>query len=279
MVGRLMPSEFRSAVAVNEKPQTWHYGLVAQWWAEFNEGGPEVAYGQRLIERYGQPALDAGCGTGRLLLPYLRAGLDMDGCDISSDMLAYCRQTAQSERIPIRLYEQAMHELDLPRLYKTILVFGAFELAGERHQSLAALKRLHHHLEPGGVLVLDHQIGDSANHWKDWLEDKGAGLPAPWPPRGEGRRASDGSVFFMRVRLFDFDPLEQVVTYQMRVELERDGKQIAEEQYTLNDRLYFKNELLTMLESAGFSDIEVQGDYKEEEATAEHGVLVFLARK
>ena len=35
------------------KPQTWHYGLVAQWWAEFNVDGPEIPYFQRLIELYG----------------------------------------------------------------------------------------------------------------------------------------------------------------------------------------------------------------------------------
>ena len=47
---------------MEDKPKTWHHGLVAQWWAEFNEGGPEVPYFQKLIERYGQPDLDVGCG-------------------------------------------------------------------------------------------------------------------------------------------------------------------------------------------------------------------------
>ena len=75
------------------------------------------------------------------------------------------------------------------------------------------------------------------------------------------------------------DTLEQLVTFQMRVELKRDGKQVAEEQYTLKDRGYLKNELLTILEYAGFGDIVVRGDYTEAEATAEHSALVFLARK
>jgi SAM-dependent methyltransferase len=78
-------------------PATWHYGLVAKWWAEFSEDGPEIAYFQKHVER-GQPALDVACGTGRLLIPYLRAGLDVDGCD---------------------LFVQPMHELDPPRTYKT----------------------------------------------------------------------------------------------------------------------------------------------------------------
>ena len=46
---------------------TWHHGLVADWWAEFNIGGPEVDYFGAFVAA-GQPALDAGCGSGRLLL-------------------------------------------------------------------------------------------------------------------------------------------------------------------------------------------------------------------
>ncbi len=79
-------------------PQTWHYGLVAKWWAEFNEGGDEIGYFQSFVER-GQPALDVGCGTGRLLLPFLRAGLDVDGCDVSADMVALCRERAAREEL------------------------------------------------------------------------------------------------------------------------------------------------------------------------------------
>jgi hypothetical protein len=44
------------------RPQTWHHGLIADWWAEFNLDGPEIEYFGRFVER-GQPALDAGCGV------------------------------------------------------------------------------------------------------------------------------------------------------------------------------------------------------------------------
>ena len=61
--------------------RTWHYGLVAEWWAQFNQGGDDIDVFRQEIARSGEPVLDAGCGTGRLLLPMLREGADIDGSD------------------------------------------------------------------------------------------------------------------------------------------------------------------------------------------------------
>jgi SAM-dependent methyltransferase len=144
---------------MSDQPQTWHYGLVARWWAEFNQASrEELAYYQRLIERDGQPALDLACGTGRLLLPLLRAGLDVDGCDLSPDMLALCRQRAALEGLAPNLYVQAMHALDLPRTYRTIYICDSFGLGGQRQQDKEALRRCYLHLVPEGTLVFSHYL-------------------------------------------------------------------------------------------------------------------------
>src|SRR5262245_58883817 len=108
-------------------PTTWHYGLVARWWAEFNVDGPEIDYFRRYVER-GQPALDVAGGRGRLLIPYLRAGLDVDGCDASTDMIAVCRERAGREGFSPTLLVQPMHELDPPRRYRMIYVCGGLGL-------------------------------------------------------------------------------------------------------------------------------------------------------
>jgi SAM-dependent methyltransferase len=124
------------------QPQIWHYGLVARANAElWTEGGPEAAYYEKLIETSGQPALDLGCGSGRLLLRYLRAGLDVDGCDYSEDMLAACQERAVKEGLSPRLYAQAMHELDLPRRYRTIFACGVIGLGGEHRLTMQAMQR------------------------------------------------------------------------------------------------------------------------------------------
>ena len=69
---------------IDERPKTWHYGLIARWWAEFNTATPEeLAYYRSAIETYGQPVLDLSCGAGRLLIPLAAEGLDVDCPDES----------------------------------------------------------------------------------------------------------------------------------------------------------------------------------------------------
>ncbi len=261
------------------EPLTWHYGVVARWWAEFNTDGPEIAYFRNAVERHGQPALDVACGTGRLLLPYLAAGLDADGCDISPDMLALCRARADREGLSPRLYAQAMHELDLPRSYRTVFVCGGFGLGGSRRNDGEALRRIYAHLDPGGMLVMDNHLPyQNAERWQYWLRDKRRGLPEP-PLPPQRRRAPDGSELALHARVVDFDPLAQVITYQMHAMQWRDGQLSADEEHTLRECLYFRNELLMMLGQAGFEDIQVYDGYTEAEATGDSDVLVFAARK
>ena len=233
-----------------------------------------------MFEHDGQPALDLGCGAGRLLLPLLQAGLDVDGCDISPDMLAHCREQAAQEGLEPRLYEQAMHALDLPRTYRTIYICDSFGIGGHRDQSAEALRRCYQHLAPGGALVFSNELPYAdAEGWSFWLPEARRRLPQPWPATGERRRAADGDELEERSRVVAFDPLEQRLTLQIRATLWRAGQRVAEEEHTLVESLYFRNELLLMLDQAGFREVTVQGASTGEIATADDTWLLFVARK
>jgi SAM-dependent methyltransferase len=225
--------------AVGEEPQTWHYGLVARWWAEFNEPDPqELAFYRSFVEGDGQPALDLACGAGRLLLPMLRAGLDVDGCDLSEDMLGQCRELAAREGIAPRLYRQAMHELDLPRDYRTISICDSFGIGGRRDWDAETLRRCYSHLAPGGSLVFSHELPYShAGFWSFWLPEERRRLPEAWPETGSRRHTADGDELELRTRIADLDPLEQRLTIQMRAGLWRDGLLIMEEEHDLQTSL------------------------------------------
>jgi SAM-dependent methyltransferase len=263
------------------RPQTWHYGLVAEYWAERNNGfrPHEITYFRRFVEDGGGPALDVACGTGRLLLPCLRAGLDVDGCDVSSDMIAFCREKAEREGFSPALYVQPMHRLDIPRRYRTIFVCGAFGLGSTREQDLEALERLRDHLEPGGTLFIDLEVPYAdERQWSLWPGKGRAGLPEPEAPAGPSPD-SPGVDWTLRVRYLGLDPLEQRVALEMHIEKWRDGALEAAENRRLDIGLYFKNELLLMLERAGFDDVVVHGDHVEAPPTADDEFVVFVARK
>jgi hypothetical protein len=77
----------------------------------------------------------------------------------------------------------------------------------------------------------------------------------------------------------DLDPLEQRATYELRAGMWRDGELVRHEDQTLHVDFYFKNELLLMPERAGFADVVVHGDHREEPPTRNSDFVVFAARK
>ena len=262
---------------------TWHYGLIARWWAEFNVAeSEELAYFGAAIRRFGQPALDLGCGTGRILLPLLAEGLDVDGADISDDMISLAREATVRRGFAPSLTVQAMHQLDLGRTYRTIFICGSFGLGGRRDYDREAVKRIYRHLEPGGALLITN-VGlpyvDDEEGWAGWQPGHRADLPGEWPAEGERRTASDGDEIEHLFRVAELDPFEQRTTYQIRARLWHDGKIVKEEEHSLRINLYLVQEVLAMLDEAGFSEVAVEAGYTGRPATADDASVAFVAVK
>ena len=100
-----------------------------------------------------------------------------------------------------------MHELDLPRRYRTIFVCGGFGLGSTREQDLEALRRLHDHLEPGGVLVLDNEVPYADGRVAVLAEGEARGTAPPRREPRQRRAGSDGAEYALRARVVGFDPL------------------------------------------------------------------------
>jgi SAM-dependent methyltransferase len=220
-------------------------GLGALAWAQFSvdEPGPDQRFFQSIIEQHAGPALDVECGTGRLLIPYLLAGLEVEGIDPSGEMLALCRSKAAELGLTPQLYQQEMQHLDLTRCYHTIFIpCGTIQLVVDHSQVFEALRRFHAHLVPAGVLVLTvynrwrEMEDERVDHWK---------LYARHP-------LSDGSVLLKHVRVQECDLLEQTLTYVVRYRRVKEKRIIEEQRCDAPERWYFKHELELMIERTGF---------------------------
>ena len=270
------------ACRIGAEPQTWHYGLIAKWWSEFNDDfrPHEIPYFRKFIEDDGQPALDVGCGSGRLLLPYLRAGLDVDGCDVSADMIAVCREKAEREGLSPNLYVQPMHELELPRTVPDDLRLRLVRPREHARAGTRGARALPRAPEPGRDAAARHggPVRRRRGNGSTGSRASAPRCPRPRGRRDSARRASDGAEYALSSRIVDLDPLSQHVQLEMHVERWRDDTLEAEEEHVLDICLYFPNELRLMLERAGFSDVVVHGEHTEREPTSDDGFLVFVAR-
>ena len=54
----------------------------------------DVAFFVEAAQESGGPVLEIGCGTGRILIPTARAGVEVVGLDLSPHMLQVCRTRA-----------------------------------------------------------------------------------------------------------------------------------------------------------------------------------------
>jgi len=221
-------------------PQTWHHGLIADWWAHFNLDAPEVELYTPYLR---SPVLDAGCGAGRLLVPLLAAGYDVDGCDVSADMIGRCRKRAPEAT----LWLSPLHELAPPRRYGSIVASGVLGLGSTRAQDTEAVRRLHDALEPRGTLVLDNE--ESPWHWR----------PRDWSHEPERKTTLDGVEFTLWSRVDAVDEHDRCVYMTIRAETS-DGRR---EEHELSMRQWYRDELVPLLKSAGFAAVDVKAGVDE----------------
>jgi SAM-dependent methyltransferase len=259
-----------------DDPTDFHRGISARAWSDI-EGGPEIAFFRDVIDASGQPVLDAGCGAGRLLLPWVADGIDVDGADVSADMLEICRRKAEMRGLRPRLFEQPMHALDVPRRYRTVIVCGAFGLGTTQQQDADALRRLHDVLLPAGTLALDFETPWSdADQWIAWTPDRRRELPIPF---GSGSGSlEDGSAYRWSWTLDSVDPYDRLVVRHVRYELLEGDRVVQEEERELRERWHFPTELRLLLERAGFVDVRIEAGYEHRPPEADDRFAVMLAR-
>jgi SAM-dependent methyltransferase len=246
-------------------------GLIAASWDLLRgdtSDWPDRAFYREIILDDGQPALDVGCGTGRLLLDYLADGIDVDGVDVSPEMLALCRDKAVNLGLSPNLSQQAMEALNLGRTYRTIFVpSSSFQLVTDLSAALKALKRFYLHLEAGGTLVLS-------------IMDVSLDSSEEWQLIGERARPDD-DLTVRRWARSDYDPTAQLEHTQDRYELVKDGKVIASELYRRSPatRAYTLDQITDMLVKAGYVNVRGVSGFTSQPASADDEIFCIFGER
>ena len=238
--------------------------MAATWdiWRDDAGHWEDREFFRDIVRQYGQPVLDVGCGTGRVVLDYLAAGIDTDGVDNSPEMLALCQAKAQDRGLRANLYQQDMETLDLPRRYRTILVpSNSFQLVCDPETAKEAMRRFFTHLQPGGALIMPFGIIWELEGWP---------LQTDWYPVFEKVRPEDGATVSRRGRT-RFSPEDQLWHTEDHYEIIRDGVVMASEDHQRSPagRWYTQVQAAQLYRDAGFCDIQRLRDFTPTPASAE----------
>lgn len=252
-------------------PNYEYKGLMAQAWdllrGDTSKWEDRLFY-LEILKQYGGPALDVGCGTGRLLLDFMHQGFEMEGMDNSPEMLALCREKAAALGLQPVLYEQTMETLNLPRRYRTILIpSSSLQLLITPAQVAEAMRRFCDHLEPGGRLV--------SPFMQIW--NPGEPLTSEWEKTAV---RPDGAVV-RRVARARFDPATECEDTEDLYQVIVNGQVVAEElhQRAPATRSYTQAQARAVFEQAGLVEIQLYSNFTFDPVKPEDTVYVAVGRK
>jgi len=238
------------------------------------EARRDVALYVGLAMERGGRVLEVGCGTGRVLIPIARAGLEIDGIDESQRMIDRCASRVASEspdvQRRVRLHRVDARNFDLGQKYDLVIApFRVVQHLITIDDQLAFLASAARHLAPGGSLVFDvFNPNFQALVAVDGTEKEDT-PPTPLPDGRSFRRAAR----VKRVRWAD-QVSEVEITYYVT---EQSGEKAERFVQAFDMRWYLKAELVHLLARAGFRVQSIYGDLDRSPFTDKSPDIIIVA--
>ncbi len=185
--------------------------------------------------------LEPMCGTGRFLLPLLQEGHDVHGFDASPHMLEMLRLKAQNQNLELNVWQGYVEELDGSDQYGMIFIpCGSFGLIIDLESAQAALMSFYNHLTDQGVLVFEvetvNAVSCDLGVWKSdvWIRNDGKSIVANYQA---------------------LKPANNVASTICRYDLVENEQILCSEVEDFKVRLYDHDQILQMIQRAGFTHI------------------------
>jgi SAM-dependent methyltransferase len=230
----------------------------------------DVRFFLQLAERTGGPILECMCGTGRVLLPFARAGYEITGVDRSPTMLDRCaiKVSFEDQEVQQRIdvVQADVRDMGLERKFKLAIVpFNSFLHLLEVEDQEKALRNIRDHLEDGGLFSFV-VFSPRLDRPEQLVRHRGT------------RLTQQGEVIsWFEAQTFDLPSQKTTVTYFY--DISRQDRPLRRVTSVFTLRYLIHREALELLERCGFEVLEVYGDYfgGPYKATSEH--IMFVARK
>jgi SAM-dependent methyltransferase len=242
---------------------------AARYDALFGDFDFDRSYYVALARAAAGPVLEVACGTGRILLPCLEAGVDIEGIDLYAPMLDRLREKATARHLAPRVHPADMRHFTLPRRYSLVFIaFNSFVHCLTAADQLDCLRACREHLAPGGRLVLNTISPER--------------MTAPGPEgvpvlEHEARDPATGRT----TRIYDTRTLDRVAQVQhsaVTVEtLDNTGRVIETHASATDMRWTWKPEMELLLGAAGYTRWTLSGGFAHEPFAADSPLMLVTA--
>ncbi len=237
--------------------------LDAEFYDYYSTGiAGDVAFYVQEAQKADGPALELGCGTGRILIPIAQGGVRITGLDRSPSMLAVAKKKVSAlnarTRERIRLVRGDMRDFALRTRYNLIIVpYRAFLHLLTPEDQRQALVNIRKHLADGGHLIMNNFdprldiiaehtgiLGNALKKDDEFVQPRTRRHVIVWDSRS-------------------YDPANQLVD-QLFIfeELDEMGRSLKRTASSYTLRYIYRYEMEYLFELSGFQVEALYGDFK-----------------
>jgi len=228
-----------------------------------------------LARESGGPVLEIGCGTGRVLLPIAREGIEIHGVDNSGPMLGILKESISREKPAVRrkvtLHAGDMREFNLDQKFPLVIIpFRPMQHMHTVPDQVSALRTAASHLADDGILAFD------VFYPKFEVLHRGIGeetLEAEWSPSAEPE-----IVIRRSYRKDAVDKINQSTTLTFIFRTYQNGQLTAEENDTLKMSYYTYPHLRALFLLAGLETVAEYGSFAKAPLDNSADEMIFLLR-
>ena len=259
--------EIRGAM---RKPLVTFLSRLYDFWSPHIDRSEYLFYHRLILSAAGKGgrALELFCGSGRLLLPFVKEGLKVSGIESSKELVTMLVQKAAEEKLTVDVTQMGLEEIEIKGTYNLIYAsLGSFQMITDYESATRLIEKLYACLEDQGVL--------SVALFLPWTGSNFA--TENWVIASDLKDARTKNRYVRREKS-SHDEVNQLITGKVRYEtwLGKDLLEMSEKDLAV--RWYSQFEFRSLLAQAGFKNIELVRSYEEGGAYKE-SFMLFLARK
>ena len=259
--------------------QTTHYSTSANYYDGAYAAKSDLVdrpFYLDLAKEIGGPVLEIGCGTGRVLLPIARTGIEIHGLDNAPAMLQILRDHITQEPAEVQrkivIHEGDMRHFRGQQKYPLVIIpFRPMQHMYTVDDQAAALKTAAFHLEQDGTLAFDVFLPNFQLIESGIGEEK---LELEWPVTSHPSR-----MIRRYFRKESLDKINQTFSATFIFRTYQGEVLVSEETEPLKMSYYTYPQLKALFQLTGLQTVEEYGSFSKAPLDNNAKEMIFLLKK